>query len=111
VLDCGTGGPSLQFYWGRHTEKEGRQHFSASWLSYYDWYIDSVTGERKKISKGLLEIYSGCGKLLRTRCRKIQPGKREFLISPAMETLIRSTAILVGLEGMSADQILDDRSN
>ncbi len=110
-IDPRTGGPSLQFYWGRHTEKEGQQQFSTSWLSYYDWYINSVTGAREKLSKDLLEIYSNCAKLIRTRRRKIQPGKRGFFISPIMEQLIRSGAVLIGLEGLSADQILDSPTN
>ncbi len=31
-IDPRTGGPSLQFYWGRHAEREGRNHLSATWL-------------------------------------------------------------------------------
>jgi hypothetical protein len=106
-IDPRTGGPSLQLYWGRHVEKEGRQHLSASWLSYYNWYEDSVTGERKKVSKALLDIYFDCGKIIRAKCRKIQPGKREFWISQTVEELVRSGTILVGLEGMPVDQILN----
>lgn len=105
-VDPRTGGPSLQFYWGRHVEKEGRQHLSASWLSYYNWYEDSVTGERKKVSKALLDIYSGCGNVIRAKRRKIKPGKREFWISQTVEQLVHSGTILVGLEGMPVDQIL-----
>jgi hypothetical protein len=105
-VDPRTGGPSLQFFWGRHVEKEGRQHLSASWLSYYNWYEDSVTGERKKPSTGILEIYSGFGKMIRAQRRTIQPGKRRFLIGPTVEKLVRRGTILVGLEGMPADQIL-----
>lgn len=105
-VDPRNGGPSLQFYWGRHVEKEGHQHLSASWLSYYNWYEDSMTGERKKVSKALLDIYFGCGKLIRAKRRKIQPGKRGFWISPIVEKLVRSSTILVGLEGMPVDRIL-----
>src|SRR6266567_684025 len=101
-VDPRTGGPSLQFYWGRHFEKNGRQHLSETWLSYYDLYEDSVTGERKKISRALLEIYFGCGKMIRAKRRKIQPGKRGFWIGPIVEKLVRSGTILLGLEGMAA---------
>jgi len=104
-VDPRTGGPSLQFYWGRCVEKGARQHLSTSWLSYYSWYEDSVTGERKKVSKALLDTYFGCGEMIRAKYRKIQPGKRKFWISPTVENLVRSGTILVGLEGMSADQI------
>jgi hypothetical protein len=48
-------------HWGRHVEKEGQQLLSASWRSHYNWYEDSVTGERKKPSTDLLEIYFDFG--------------------------------------------------
>jgi hypothetical protein len=37
-VDPRTGGPTLQFYWGRHFEREGHIHLSATWLSVYSWY-------------------------------------------------------------------------
>lgn len=105
-IDPRTGGPSLQFYWGRHFKKENREHLSTTWLSYYNWYEDSVTGERKSVPKDLLEVYSGFGKLTRNGRRKIQPGRRPFFIGPTVEKLVREGTILVGLEEIPADRIL-----
>jgi hypothetical protein len=105
-----TGGPTLQFWAGKQFEKEMRDHLSSSWLSYYSWYEDSTTGERKKVSKGLLDIYSGFTKMIRAKCRRIKPGKRVFWITPSVEKLVRRGVILVGLEAMRVDQILGQSS-
>ncbi len=109
-IDPRTGGPSLQFYWGRSFTREGREHASASWLSYYPWYEDSVTGERKKICQGLVEIYTGFGKMIRSRSRRIQPGKRQFWITPSMEKSVRAGLILAGFESLTADRLLGAQS-
>jgi hypothetical protein len=101
-----TGGPTLQFYWGRHFEREGRTHLSATWLSMYNWYEDSVSGERKKLPEALRDFYSAFAKTVRAGRRKIKPGKREFWVSPPVEDLVRAGAVLVGLEGMPVDQVL-----
>jgi len=105
-VDPRTGGPSLQFFWGRRTENGEKNQLSASWLSYYNWYEDSVTGQRKKMSRELIQVYSGCAKEIRAHYRRIKPSKREFLISTAVAQLVRSGTNLIGLEGMSPDQVL-----
>jgi hypothetical protein len=40
------------------------------------------------------------------KAQKIQPGERGLGISPIVEELVRSGTILIGIEGMPADQIL-----
>jgi hypothetical protein len=105
-IDPRTGGPSLQFYWGRYVENERKPHLSATWLSYYSWYQDSLTGERKKVSRGLLDVYRECEKMIRATRKRIQPGKREFWVSPIVEEVVRGGAVLLGFEGMPAGQIL-----
>lgn len=110
-IDPRTGGPSLQFYWGRSGEKEGYRHLSASWLSYYGWYEDSRTGDRKKPSKNLVSVYSAFAKLIKGSFRKIQPGKREYRISPSAESLVGSGGTLIGLEGIPSEQILGAMTN
>jgi hypothetical protein len=105
-IDPRSGGPTLQFFWGRQFEREERKHLSATWLSSYSWYEDSISGERKKPPKALLDLYSEFVKTVRAGRRKIKPGKREFWVSPRGEDLVRSGAVLVGLEGMPVDQIL-----
>lgn len=104
-IDPRTGGPTLQFYWGRHFEKEQRC-LSPTWLSVYGWYEDSFSGEKKRPAKALLDIYSGFVKTVRAGRRKIRPGKREFWVSSRVENLVRAGAVLVGLEGMPVDQLL-----
>jgi hypothetical protein len=105
-IDPRTGGPTLQFYWGRQFEREERQHLSATWLSSYSWYEDSLSGERKKPPSALLALYSEFAKAVRAGRRKIKPGKRDFWVSPHVEDLVRAGIVLVGLEGMPVDQIL-----
>ena len=102
-IDPRTGGPMLQFFWGRHFEKDGQRHLSATWLSVYNWYEDSVSGDRKKPSETLLDLYSAFAKTVRGGRRKIKPGKRQFWVSPHVEDLIRGGTVLVGLEGMTVD--------
>ena len=109
-VDPRMGGPSLQFFWGRRTENAERNQLSASWLSYYNWYEDSVTGERKKVSRELIQVYSGCAKEIRAHYRRIKPSKRDFLISTSVAQLVRSGTNLIGLEGMSPDQVLGARN-
>jgi hypothetical protein len=43
--------------------------------------------------------------MIGAKSRKIEPGKREFWISPTVEKLVHGGTILVGLEGIP-DQIL-----
>lgn len=105
-IDPRTGGPSLQFFWGRSSEKDNRRYLSASWLSYYDWYIDGMTGERKKVPSAIVEIYSEFAKVIRTSYRRIQPSKRRFFVSPTVESMVREGMVLVGLEDLRPDQIL-----
>jgi hypothetical protein len=105
-VDPQTGGPTLQFYWGRRFKEHRRMHLSATWLSYYSWYQNSRTGTRERPSKALRDLYSAFARTVRASRRRIMPGVRAFWISPAVEDLVRSGWILVGLEGFSIDQIL-----
>jgi hypothetical protein len=105
-IDPRTGGPTMEFYWGRDFEKEGCRHLSASWLSFNIWYEDSLTGERKKPPETLRRFYAEFAKNVRSGRRRIKPGVREFWISPRIEALVRDGTVLIGLENMSSDQIL-----
>jgi hypothetical protein len=100
------GGPTLELYWGRRFRSDGRPHLSATWLFYYSWYQNSVSGAREKPSKTLRNLYVQFAKAVRASRRKIKPGVREFWISPAVEDLVRSGWILVGLEDYTIEQIL-----
>jgi hypothetical protein len=105
-IDARTGGPTLDLYWGRLSESDGRPHLSATELSYYSWYQDSITGAREKPSKALRDLYAAFARTVHASCRRIKPGVREFWISPAVEGLVRSGWVLVGLEEYTIDQIL-----
>ncbi len=105
-IDPRIGGPTLQFYWGRQFERDERMHFSATWLSYYSWYQNSVSGTRETPSKALRALYSEFARTVRASRRRIKPGKREFWISPNVEELVRAGVVLVGLEDMPVEVIL-----
>jgi|ERR1017187_2395710 hypothetical protein len=105
-IDPRTGGPTLQFYWGRQFETDARKHLSATWLSSYRWYEDSVSHARKKPPKALAGLYSEFAKTVRGSRTRIKPGRRAYWISPHVAELVRAGMILVGLEGMPADQVL-----
>ena len=79
---------------------------SASWISYYPWYLDSLTGERKKMSRVLVEIYSASAKAIRAKGRRIKPGKREYWLLKHAEEFVRDGAKLIGLENIASDQIV-----
>lgn len=101
-----TGGPTLAFWWGRQFERDARLHLSGTELSYYPWYENSISRIREKPSKAFREMYSEFAKASRQSRRMIKPGKREFWISPNIETLVEAGAILVGLETYTVHQIL-----
>jgi hypothetical protein len=101
------GGPSMQFYWGKEHEQSSKRQIGASWLSYYPWYEDSITRERKKPSNVLISIYSEFAKAIRKDRRKVKPSVRAFWISPYIEQLIRQGALLIGLENFSVEEILN----
>jgi hypothetical protein len=105
-IDPRKGGPTLQFWWGKQVDDGERLRLGASWLAYYSWYEDSITGERKKVSRGLSKVYSNCNLAVRATRRMVKPGKRAFWIGPSVEQLVRRGAILVGLEDFSQEQIL-----
>ena len=107
-VDSRTGGPCLELYWGRRFEEHGQSRLSASWLSRYPWYEDSLTGARKRLPKDLVSLYSGFAKVVQAKRRKIKPGKREFWVSEEIERLVRNGLSLVGLENFPPDAIFPD---
>jgi hypothetical protein len=100
------GGPTLQFYRGRQFEKEGNLHLSCTFLSFYPWYENSLTGAHEKPPQALRDLYAEFAKTVGKSRRKIKPGQRANWISPTAERLVRSGSILVGLEDLSIEQIL-----
>lgn len=101
-IDPRTGGPTLQFFWGRGAaiDSSARDSLSASWISHYPWYTDSVSKERRPTPKDLIKVYSVCAKCVRAKGRKIKPGKREYWLFPQAESLVRRGTKLVGLENI-----------
>jgi len=106
-IDPRKGGPTLQFWWGKQVDDGEQLRLDASWLGYYSWYEDSITGERRKVSRGLSKVYSNCKLAVRATRRTVKPGKRAFWIGPSVEQLVRRGAILAGLEDFSQEQILE----
>ena len=60
-IDARTGGPTLDLYWGRQFAEDERPHLSATELSYYSWYLNSVTGAREDIlhSQAQSDLWKG----------------------------------------------------
>lgn len=108
-IDPRTGGPTLQFLWGRGAaiDSSVRDSLSASWISHYSWYTDSVSQERRAMPKGLIQVYSACAKSIRANGRRIKPGKREYWLFPNAESLVRGGTKLVGLENLPLEEIVE----
>ncbi len=108
-VDPRTGGPTLQFLWGRGAaiDSSARDSLSASWISHYPWYTDSVSKERRPMPKSLIQVYSACAKNIRAKGRRIKPGKREYWLFPHAESLVRGGTKLVGLENLPFGEIIE----
>ena len=100
------GGPTVDFLASGIFTRDGGTFIRPGMVSHYPTFFDDQKGCFQKTPKELIGFYRDITHFLKESYVRVKPKKVAFWLSPDAQSELRQGAKLIGLEDLSAEEIL-----
>lgn len=100
------GGPTVDFLASGVFTRDGGRFIRPGMVSHYPTFFDDQEGCLRKAPKELIGFYRHITHFLKESYLRVKPKKVTFWLSPDAQSELRQGAKLIGLEDLSAEEIL-----